>query len=338
MVEWLWLDIYDLWKKLISMVKLPVFVPIKFVKAGPHILVHLVDVRKINFAYGFIRDSLNALPNKICPEKILPLSTWLAETPLIESELSSIGFLFHVSRCGSTLLSQNLKSTKRFYVLGEPSFFTAIYKVESVISPDIQSEVAQKTLLSWGQLAREKGQSLVVKLTSNALNQRKQINRDFSNSQVLLLGREPKSVIESLVRKPPRYISENFYYEGLPHFSVELESQTDELVLRASKIYLQCLKSIYSAVLEGEKYCDYNDINQRFDEIVAYFSLGKINKRFGWNDTWDSKKGEWKQKVYQPVCEEKLQKFCQANQPILDLLLKEYDKLSELVELNCKES
>ncbi len=316
------------------MVNPHLWVPIKFVKAGPHLLVHLVDPATINFNYGFISASLKALPDNANPQKILPLSKWLAETQIRQSELDTIGFIFHISRCGSTLLSQNLKAMGKFIVLGEPSFFTSIYKDGSVISPGLQSDVAQKTLFCWNQWAQYENKQLIVKLTSTTLIHRERVNRDFPDSKTLFLCREPKSVVESLVRKPPGFITEDRCYKDLPGFSSELELQVDKLVLRAGKIYLRSLDEIYVAVSQGVQYCDYADIKRRFGQIIEHFSFGKLKEKFSWCDTWDSKNGEWKERSYKPIAQEVLAQFSQTNEPILKILLKEYDKLNELADSN----
>ena len=118
--------------------------PIKFAQAGKHILVHLISAEKLNMMWGFFRDSLKALPDGQVPEKIIDLKTWLKLNEQPVTSLPEIGFIFHISRCGSTLLSQNLKASPRFVVLGEAEFLGGIYGEQTCIPANLRATVAQR--------------------------------------------------------------------------------------------------------------------------------------------------------------------------------------------------
>ena len=302
--------------------------PIKFVKVGEHILVHLISAERLNLKYGSFRNSLTALPNSGGPDAIVHLTAWLKSNKNRYSDLPNIGFIFHISRCGSTLLTQNLKATERFIALGEPGFLGCLYSEYSIIPADLRTPVARCALTIWNQWAYSSDKQLICKLNSKAISQRRQIRGDFPDAKMLFLYREPTPVVESLVRKPSASIAHQ-YWSVLAR-----EEQADRhqisLSTYAAKVYLYILLEMKAAILEGNLGCDYKYLSRDFSKIIDFFSDPRISElkvtsenRIGqsaWNDYWSAKEGEWQSTPYISISKSSMKTFYNDNLKLLEPL------------------
>ena len=318
--------------------------PIKFAQAGKHILVHLISAEKLNMMWGFFRDSLKALPDGQVPEKIIDLKTWLKLNEQPVTSLPEIGFIFHISRCGSTLLSQNLKASQRFVVLGEAEFLGGIYGEQTCIPANLRATVAQRALKAWNQWAYSCNKQLICKLNSKKISRRKCLREDFPKSKMLFLYREPVSVTESLIRKPSGSIAKQCWLDDANSLVQENGEQGEkDSGLKVSpsgyvaQVYLFCLTEIKAAILCGHFACDYRHLSRDFSKIVDFFIDSKTGKtlikseamdeKLEWNNHWSAKKGEWQSKTYLPVSEESMYTFRQNNLRLLEPLKAIYDEV-----------
>lgn len=121
---------------------------------------------------------------------------WLAEQP----GLPPAGFIFHVSRCGSTLVSQLLAGSAAHRVLSEPG------PVDRVLRPaadDVQRRRWLRTTLGLlGQAAQPGERRLFVKFDSWHALQFALVRACFPEVPCLVLVREPVEVMASHLRAP----------------------------------------------------------------------------------------------------------------------------------------
>jgi hypothetical protein len=305
-------------------------VPFNFVQAVPFVLVHLIDVNKLDLIFGFFRDTTDDI-NGGQPDKILELNVWLATLKGNTYQSTPIGSIFHVSRCGSTLLCQNLKASKQFVVLGEPGFLGAIYKEDSIISEKLRSVVAKETLNLWNLWACQQKKQLIIKFTSGTIYYLQKIKQDFPQLKVLFLYREPSAVIESLTRKPTSYIKHPIWRDKLVTLPKELVDHHHEYTSEASRIYLSSLAVMKAHFCQQSFLCEYNDLANNFSDIVNFFKPSEVQEDLHsqWQQTWSSKKGQWKSQKYKPVKSETFAAFVQSNYQLINYLLKEYQEFNE---------
>ncbi|WP_404392356.1 hypothetical protein [Pseudoalteromonas phenolica] len=308
----------------------------KFTKAGEHFFVHLVDPSKLNLDFGFLKDSIKALqdPKAI---KVLPFTKWLELPSYSVGKLPPVGKIFHVARCGSTLLCQNLKATGKFITLGEPEFLGRIYNPSNMFPEPFQtlaSLAAKKAVADWNLWANSLNKQLIIKFNSVSIMHQSQIRSDFPDSPVLCLIREPLAVLESLTRTPPDYVQNqawlDLYNTALPDLNTQ---PADAMAHYAGKHYFHTLTQMeqHSSGHSNTKVYDYTELSNNYAEIVSFLSTNQITAaNQEWNNTWSSKEGVWKSKPYKAICNSTLNSFAEQHDELLKALQSKYAQLKTL--------
>ncbi len=124
-----------------------------------------------------------------------PIET-LSDAALIPG-LEPRGFVFHVSRCGSTLVAQMLASCRRFLVLSEPSPVDAVLRAPVVRSTRV---AWLRRLLSVLGRPPEREGALFVKFDSWSVLHLDLVAEAFPATPWIFLYRDPLEVLVSLLR------------------------------------------------------------------------------------------------------------------------------------------
>ncbi len=133
---------------------------------------------------------------------ISELERWAAESPGIAPS----GFIFHVSRCGSTLVSNLLGDLDRSLKLSEPSplDFLARLRTRWPQIPEEQQIVWMRAMLSaLAQQGAPEQRSLVVKLPAWNSADIPLYRRAFPETPAIFVYREPVEVLVSALRERP---------------------------------------------------------------------------------------------------------------------------------------
>ncbi len=128
----------------------------------------------------------------------------LAELNIIRPGLAPTGFIFHMSRCGSTLISQMLASLSRNIVISEASPIDSILRTNTV-----DSSISDETRIEWlrgiiGALGRKRSpdeKHYFIKFDSWHTLYLELIHRAFPDVPWIFLYREPVEVIVSHMRQ-----------------------------------------------------------------------------------------------------------------------------------------
>ncbi|WP_164122332.1 hypothetical protein [Sphingobacterium sp. xlx-130] len=130
-------------------------------------------------------------------------------------EASSVTvFIFHVSRCGSTLLSQCLVADQKYVVIPEAPLLDEILQMDEVLLPKgISKEQFFKAALIFLGRKRLGQEQLFIKLDSWHIHKYNLLRGWFSNTPFYFLSREPKAIIQSHEKRRgihmiPGYLSE----------------------------------------------------------------------------------------------------------------------------------
>jgi len=131
--------------------------------------------------------------------------TPLTELRDVPPDVPPAAFIFHVSRCGSTLLTQMLAALPRNLVVSEPEIIDDILRINQRIST-----VTDEDRIAWlrgavhalGQRTAVGGERLFVKLSSWHILSLPLIRRAFPSVPMLFVYRNPVEVLVSLMRKP----------------------------------------------------------------------------------------------------------------------------------------
>lgn len=123
-------------------------------------------------------------------------------------------FIFHVSRCGSTLLSQCLVADKKYVVIPEAPLLDEILQLNEALLPEgISREQFFKAVLTFLGQRRLGQEQLFIKLDSWHIHQYNLLRGWFPNTPFYFLSREPKAIIQSHEKRRgiqmiPGYLSE----------------------------------------------------------------------------------------------------------------------------------
>jgi hypothetical protein len=124
----------------------------------------------------------------------------LAEFATASPGLEPSGFIFHLSRCGSTLVAQMFAALSEALVMSEPPVFDQVIRA-STLCPDLSPE-EHIAWLRWmlsalGQRRKPNQGRLVVKLDAWAIVQWRLIRQAFPDAPCIFLYRDPLEVIVS---------------------------------------------------------------------------------------------------------------------------------------------
>jgi hypothetical protein len=124
----------------------------------------------------------------------------LAEFASASPGLQPAGFVFHMSRCGSTLLAQMFARLPRALVMSEPPPIDAVLRSRSV-----RSDTGDRELVDWlrwmvsalGQPRRLEQRAFVVKLDAWAILKFPLIRMAFPDAACVFVFRDPVEVLVS---------------------------------------------------------------------------------------------------------------------------------------------
>jgi len=143
------------------------------------------------------------------------LGGWQRQSP----GLAPVAFIFHASRCGSTLISQMLAKLDDHIVVSEPAPLDTLLRCDL---PHAERCVALKGLLSaYGQRRRGVEQRLVVKLDAWNIGELPLLRECFPDTPWLFVYRDPVEIAVSHLRRPgmhmvPGMIGVSVLDDGLP--------------------------------------------------------------------------------------------------------------------------
>jgi hypothetical protein len=112
------------------------------------------------------------------------------------------GFIFHVSRCGSTLVANALRATGRFKVISEAGAINALLRSSFIHSHKGASLLLRNALMLLGNRVSTPRRPYVVKFTSWNLFQIQHIRWLWPGVPWIFLYRQPNSVAASILESP----------------------------------------------------------------------------------------------------------------------------------------
>jgi hypothetical protein len=172
---------------------------IRWTPAGP--LVDWCHLGELRFTAPFFEQTIGtamAHPFNL----LFRRSTPLAILEEISGELRPAGLIFHMSRCGSTLLTQMLAALRQNVVLSEPGPLDQVLRLQGV-TPDKLIGWLRGMTASLAQRRRPEERDLFIKLEGWHVLILPLIRRAFPGVPWVFLYREPLDVMASLARQRP---------------------------------------------------------------------------------------------------------------------------------------
>jgi hypothetical protein len=177
----------------------PGLIPIKL-SAGEAVW---IDMNGYHCYEGFFHQSLAAYNGMIQPRPQRFTSTldFLTCADLPQGVIRPTGFIFHMGRCGSTLLAKVLARSRSHLVFSEAAPHNQIWRV-----PQRTIEMYRTLLLTMGRPRLPSYRAHFVKFTSFNIVNFEFIRAAFPDVPALFLFRNPAQAIDSYQRRQPGWM------------------------------------------------------------------------------------------------------------------------------------
>lgn len=267
-------------------------IPVCLSEENEGIFVHMLRLPRTTFRDPFFIDSLrrlNILSEETDPKQdnemlVRPLDlkdgdARISKVPLAEYLGSNtddqrdlkLNFIFHMSRCGSTLITQMLATSERILVLSEPSIVNEILDPNLKITPEERSALLRATLVSFKKFAPNSTERIVVKFRSWNTLYLPKILKEFPETLWMFVHRNGTEVLMSDLASPPGWIrskeqSAEYFAEFLGITSAEI------LSLSLEEYTARMLGAICSMAVANKSdksiFIDYEDITTRLTNVL----------------------------------------------------------------------
>jgi hypothetical protein len=204
--------------------------------------------------------------------ELAPLGDF-AKVPIVEPrDETRLKFVFHMSRCGSTLATQMMATSDRFFVVPEPPIVNALLDPSLVLPEGINKmELFKSIVHAIEDCKPERAEYTIVKFRSWNTLFIDEILQQFPDNQWMFVHRNGVEVLESVLRDPPGWMRSRHSYAAF--FADKLEMSTDELnALSESEYAIRVLGAFCKEAAQQKSprshYLEYSQIAQSLPEIL----------------------------------------------------------------------
>jgi len=191
--------------------------------------------------------------------------------------LDPSGFIFHLSRCGSTLLTRLLQQLPGCVVVSEPAMINQVLQADAaIIDDETRVRLLRLLIRAFGRVRFGDERHYVLKLSSWNVRKLDLFRSAFPNTPLLWLQRKPAEVIVSLLAREPEWRPEL----RVPEFAAALFDMTaDEVaVAEPAVLYASALAALLRAARAAPPAAmhtiDYADLPQAaWTTVAPYFGL-----------------------------------------------------------------
>lgn len=222
-------------------------------------IIRWVELAKHSFTDPFFYDTIRTCLRERQDQKETSLEEFLNTKTL--SCIPPKAFIFHVSRCGSTLLTQMLTQSPKNIILSEPTIFDDL--LLSDIGHDLKKHALTKSLEILGHKRNGTEENLIIKLDCWHLLYVDLIRKIFSDTQIVFLFRKPSEVLRShrIMRgrqMVPGMLGIRIVTEQIPAYDLEGYA-------------VKVLERLYSIIYE--KYADEKDLLLDYSQLPHGLNL-----------------------------------------------------------------
>jgi len=211
----------------------------------PEPLITWADLRGVRFEEPFFRDTLC----RLSPERSKALTgidelRALDGLPTLEPSL----FIFQVSRCGSTLVSQMLATLATNVVISEAKVIGGILSARP--EPVEKAELLRLIIRALGRNRGSDARHLIVKFTSWNVLSAGMIHRAFPDTPMIWLQRDPFHVVASHAHPPAGWTAwRNAGNPALSMFGLTVEQAR---TMSAARFRLHAIETLYRSAYEAK--------------------------------------------------------------------------------------
>ena len=209
-----------------------------------------------------------------------PLEEFIRQNSDISLE-GKLGFIFHMSRCGSTLVSQMLAANNRFFVLSEPTIINAILDPALDIPDEIRKHLLEATMKSLAACMPGGSELMFIKFRSWNTLFLETILRSFPNTPWIFVHRQGTEVLQSVLQKPPGWLRSKHRYSSyfsqilnIPQSNIE-QMDEEEYAVRLLAAFCDAAYRYRSPL---SVFLEYPDIKDKLVTIIEKLWHIKLNK------------------------------------------------------------
>ena len=231
----------------------------------PEPLITWADLREIRFEEPFFRDTLARLPRGH-----LKALTGIDQLRALDDRptLAPCLFIFQVSRCGSTLLSQMLAALPANVVISEAAVINDILQARP--APGDELELLRLVIRALGRNQDSDARRLIVKFSSWNVLCAAAIHRAFPGTPMIWLQRAPIQVVASHADQPAGWT--RWHERGDPALSLFGFTADEARAMSAARFRLQAIEALYRAAYQAKlpwRVVDYAELPGALWEGIA---------------------------------------------------------------------
>jgi hypothetical protein len=187
------------------------------------------------------------------------------------------GFVFHLSRCGSTLLTRSLQQLPGCVVVSEPAMINQVLRADAaIIDDETRVRLLRLLIRAFGRVRFGDERHYVLKLSSWNVRKLDVFRSAFPKTPLLWLQRKPAEVITSLLAREPEWRQEL----RVPEFTSALFDMTanEAAAAEPAVLYASALAALLRAARAAPpatmRTIDYADLPQgAWTTVAPYFGL-----------------------------------------------------------------
>jgi hypothetical protein len=181
--------------------------PVRLDFSGPAPAVYWADLSAERFVEPFFDQTVTRWASG--PRARAFIKTGLEALVALDGEpsLEPTGMIFHLSRCGSTLVSRLLGTLSGVVVLAEPAPLNALLELDpDRVDEAALVEVVRLIVRALGRCRHGDEQRLVLKCASWNIRRRAILAAAFPETPWIWVQRDPTRVLASLLAEPPGWL------------------------------------------------------------------------------------------------------------------------------------
>lgn len=256
------------------MITLKNHIPYRFKVNNDQIEIHWLNTGDVTYSAPFFDETISrclSLNPGMANFKCISSLDNMIEAAEYADAVPVTSFIFHISRCGSTLLSQSLSLSEENIVLSEVPVFDAILR-SNLLGLEKKKEVLLALVKLYGQRRNGKQKKLYIKLDSWSVHYWRLFRELWPDVPFLMLYRNPMEVLQSHRKNAGMHAVPGLLEPWL--FNLDMESVAD---LRGDEYLAKVLNYYFSAFIvmkNNDNLCEILSYHQGIEGIVA--TIGKF--------------------------------------------------------------
>ena len=252
------------------------WIPIRILDNDGTALVDWCHIGDARLTHPFFEDSINVQfrrPFSLLFRRETPIEV-LRDLYQRSPGVKPRGFIFHMSRCGSTLLTQMFSRLPKNIVISEAPPIDSVLRATraGLCSEEERADWLRWLLNAYGQRRRGGEEHLLVKFDSWATADLGFVARAFPDVPWVFVYREPVEVIVSHMRQRGVQMIPGFI-NGLIPFGAEESSAIAAEEYCARVLASVCSDALHFANAGSGRFVNYSELPDAFDAIAEHFGL-----------------------------------------------------------------